>query len=48
MVLPVEFAHTFEQSALFEIVINGDGHSGTFATNDGKTSGKFDCGAIEK
>lgn len=30
------------------IVINADGHSGTFATNDGKASGKFDCGAIPK
>lgn len=30
------------------IVINADGHSGTFVTNDGKASGKFDCGAIAK
>jgi hypothetical protein len=27
------------------VVINADGHSGTFTTNDGKASGRFDCGA---
>jgi hypothetical protein len=27
------------------IVIAADGHSGTFTTNDGKASGRFDCGA---
>jgi hypothetical protein len=26
------------------VVIATDGHSGTFATNDGKASGRFDCG----
>jgi hypothetical protein len=30
------------------IVLNADGHSGTFATNDSKASGTFDCGAIQK
>jgi hypothetical protein len=28
------------------IVIAADGHSGTFALNDGKASGRFDCGAV--
>ncbi len=28
------------------VVIASDGHSGTFATNDGKVSGRFDCGAV--
>lgn len=27
------------------VVIAADGHSGTFALNDGKASGRFDCGA---
>ena len=27
------------------IVVNADGHSGTFITKDGKASGSFDCGA---
>ncbi len=27
------------------VVIAADGHSGTFTTNDGKASGRFDCGA---
>jgi hypothetical protein len=27
------------------VVINSDGHSGTFALNDGTASGRFDCGA---
>ena len=27
------------------VVIAADGHSGTFVTNDGKVSGRFDCGA---
>lgn len=27
------------------IVINPDGHTGTFALNDGKASGHFDCGS---
>jgi hypothetical protein len=26
------------------VVIAPDGHSGTFVTNDGKVSGRFDCG----
>jgi hypothetical protein len=26
------------------VVINADGHSGTFTTNDAKASGHFDCG----
>jgi hypothetical protein len=30
------------------ITINQDGHSGSFATNDGKSSGKFDCGTPPK
>jgi hypothetical protein len=29
---------------LATVVIDADGHSGTFATNDGKASGHFDCG----
>jgi hypothetical protein len=28
------------------VVVNADGHSGTFATNDGKASGRFDCGTV--
>lgn len=28
------------------VVIAADGHSGTFALNDGKASGRFDCGAV--
>jgi hypothetical protein len=27
------------------VVLNPDGHSGTFTTKDGKASGSFDCGA---
>jgi hypothetical protein len=27
------------------VTINPDGHTGTFATKDGKASGHFDCGA---
>ena len=27
------------------VVIAADGHSGTFALNDGSASGRFDCGA---
>lgn len=27
------------------VVVNADGHSGTFTTKDGKASGTFDCGA---
>lgn len=27
------------------VVIGADGHSGTFALNDGSASGRFDCGA---
>ena len=27
------------------VTMNGDGHTGTFVTNDGKASGHFDCGA---
>ena len=27
------------------VVIGADGHSGTFALNDGTASGRFDCGA---
>jgi hypothetical protein len=30
---------------LATVVINADGHSGTFTTNDAKASGRFDCGA---
>jgi hypothetical protein len=30
------------------VVINADGHSGTFSTNDGKASGRFDCGAVPR
>jgi hypothetical protein len=30
------------------VTINADGHSGTFATNDGKASGRFDCGAVPR
>ena len=26
------------------VIISPDGHSGTFTTNDGKASGRFDCG----
>jgi hypothetical protein len=26
------------------VVINSDGHTGTFALNDGSSSGRFDCG----
>jgi hypothetical protein len=29
---------------LATVVINADGHSGTFKTNDAKASGRFDCG----
>ena len=28
------------------VVINADGHSGTFDTADGKASGRFDCGTV--
>lgn len=28
------------------VTINPDGHTGTFATKDGKASGHFDCGAV--
>jgi hypothetical protein len=28
------------------VVINADGHSGTFTTNDAKASGRFDCGTV--
>ena len=31
---------------LATVVINADGHSGTFTTNDGKASGRFDCGTV--
>jgi hypothetical protein len=30
------------------VVINADGHSGTFATNDAKASGRIDCGAVPR
>ena len=30
------------------VIVNPDGHSGTFTTNDGKTSGRFDCGAAPR
>ena len=30
------------------ITINSDGHTGTFATNDGKATGHFDCGTPPK
>lgn len=30
------------------VVISADGHSGTFLLNDGKASGRFDCGAVPK
>ena len=30
------------------VVINADGHSGTFVTNDSKASGRFDCGAVPR
>jgi hypothetical protein len=28
------------------VTINPDGHTGSFATKDGKASGHFDCGAV--
>jgi hypothetical protein len=28
------------------VTMNGDGHTGTFTTNDGKAAGHFDCGAV--
>jgi len=28
------------------VTMNGDSHTGTFTTNDGKASGHFDCGAV--
>jgi|SRR5262252_6269180 len=30
------------------VVINADGHSGTFVTNDAKASGRFDCGTVPR
>ncbi|MFI5242034.1 MAG: hypothetical protein ACHQRL_03415 [Gemmatimonadales bacterium] len=30
------------------VVFSDDGHSGTFVTNDGKASGRFDCGVAPK
>ena len=30
------------------ITINPDGHTGTFKTNDGKATGRFDCGTPPK
>src|SRR5215471_4380859 len=30
------------------IVVNADGHSGTFTTNDSKASGRFDCGSVPR
>lgn len=35
-------------SGLGTIVFNSDGHSGTFALNDGSASGSFDCGTAPK
>jgi len=30
------------------IVVNADGHSGTFSTNDSKAAGRFDCGVVPR
>jgi hypothetical protein len=30
------------------IVVNADGHSGTFTTNDSKAAGRFDCGVVPR
>jgi hypothetical protein len=39
---------TEDYMGLGTVTINADGKSGTFALNDGKASGSFDCGQLAK
>ena len=51
VILAVSLGKTATEEAyggLGSITMNPDGHSGTFKTNDGKSSGRFDCGAPPK
>jgi hypothetical protein len=51
VILAVALGKTATEDAyggLGSITMNPDGRTGTFKTNDGKSSGRFDCGAPPK